>query len=59
MDKVEHLSIIEYKYFQQRSKSDWVPNVDRNTRDFHMAVKYRRLKNTIEALKRPNDTWGF
>ncbi|RZC83531.1 hypothetical protein C5167_046318 [Papaver somniferum] len=55
--KIEELMEVERKFWQQRNKSSWIPNVDRNTQVFHMAVKQRRKKNAIEALRDSKNNW--
>lgn len=39
ISKIEDLMEIERNFWQQRNKNTWIPNADRNTQVFHMAVK--------------------
>ncbi|XP_026456387.1 uncharacterized protein LOC113357247 [Papaver somniferum] len=55
--KIKELMEVERKFWQQRNKSTWIPNADRNTQIFHMSVKHRRRKNSIEDLQNNNNTW--
>lgn len=48
---------MQQRYYEQRSKVKWIPNVDKNTKYFHMSVLQRKKKNQIAALKLPNDSW--
>lgn len=47
----------ERKFWQQRNKNTWIPNVHRNTQIFHMVVKQRRKKNVIGTLRDCNNHW--
>ncbi|XP_026459231.1 uncharacterized protein LOC113359877 [Papaver somniferum] len=44
-EKIEHYNIMQQRYYEQRSKFKWIPNVDKNTRVFHMFVMQRKKKN--------------
>ncbi|XP_026459086.1 uncharacterized protein LOC113359710 [Papaver somniferum] len=56
-EEIENLNILQHRYYEQRSKFKWIPNMDKNTRVFHMSVMQRKKKNQIDALKLPNGTW--
>lgn len=49
--KIDYLNLLQQRYFEQRSKVHWIPNIDKNTRAFHLSVIQTRRKNQIEAVK--------
>ncbi|XP_026405518.1 uncharacterized protein LOC113300527 [Papaver somniferum] len=49
--------LLKRRYYEHRSKVKWVPNIDKNTKAFHMSVLQRKKKNQIDAVKLPNGLW--
>ncbi|OVA08152.1 Reverse transcriptase zinc-binding domain [Macleaya cordata] len=44
-------------YWEQRAKSHWIRDHDRNTKYFHTRATNRRRKNHISSIKRADGTW--
>ncbi|XP_026416986.1 uncharacterized protein LOC113312448 [Papaver somniferum] len=56
-EEIEQLNVMQQRYYEHRSKVKWIPNMDKNTRVFHLSFMQRKKKNQIDALKLPNGTW--
>lgn len=56
-EEIEKLNVMQQKYYEQRSKVKWIPNMYKNTRVFHLSTLQRKKKNQIDALKLPNGNW--
>lgn len=56
-DKIDSLNQLQYKYYDQRSKVQWIPNVDKNTHIFHLVATQRKRKNQITALQCTDGNW--
>lgn len=55
--KLQELTVAEGDYWQQRSRSNWLQNGDRNTSYFHHHASYRRKRNCITKIKNANDVF--
>ncbi|XP_026399785.1 uncharacterized protein LOC113295673 [Papaver somniferum] len=56
-EEIEKLNVMQQKYYEQRSKVQWIPQMDKNTKAFHLSVMQRKKKNQIDALKLPDGIW--
>ncbi|XP_026411174.1 uncharacterized protein LOC113306456 [Papaver somniferum] len=56
-EEIEKHNVMQQKYYEQRSKVKWIPNMDKNTRAFYLSVMQRKKKNQIDALKLPDGRW--
>lgn len=50
MDKLANLRLVEEKYFQQKSRINWLVTGDQNTSYFHMVAHARAAYNAIHTL---------
>jgi hypothetical protein len=57
LNEMDELLYREELMWMQRSRIAWLREGDRNTRYFHRKATWRRKKNKIARLRKPDGTW--
>lgn len=55
--RIDYLNLLHQRYYEQGSKVNWIPNVDKNTHVFHLYVIQRKRRNQIVTIKSSEGNW--